>query len=198
MLSTGLAQEYNMARIWVWPHSYVDEQTHSEPTDLSYTIFLYVDEGLPADRHAWLQRRAAVAKRLEESSLVTRLDLEAQNMTLQGTFALDEANYLAKGGAIPIFVRGAGMVAVITVSGLHDVEDHEIIIAVKPPRRAPPELSFCVRVRKERGVLSPISGPFFVSRPVGEVWSMVTAWLPEFASSSLGAPPRLASRPGRW
>ena len=49
-------------------------------------------------------------------------------MTLEKTFALDEKDFLAKGGSIPIFVKNAGMTAVITVSGLHDEEDHKIII----------------------------------------------------------------------
>lgn len=49
-------------------------------------------------------------------------------MTLEKTFALDKKEYLAKGGSIPIFVKNAGMLAVISVSGLHDEEDHKIII----------------------------------------------------------------------
>ncbi len=50
-------------------------------------------------------------------------------MTLQGTFGLDSKDYIAKGGAIPIKVSGAGLVAVITVSGLSDVEDHDLIVS---------------------------------------------------------------------
>lgn len=49
-------------------------------------------------------------------------------MTLNGTFALDPKDYLAKGGFTPIFVKNAGMAAILTVSGLHDEEDHKIII----------------------------------------------------------------------
>ena len=49
-------------------------------------------------------------------------------MTLKETFALDDKEYLAKGGSIPVFVKNAGMIAIITVSGLHDEEDHKIII----------------------------------------------------------------------
>ncbi|MGB0839817.1 MAG: heme-binding protein, partial [Chitinophagales bacterium] len=48
--------------------------------------------------------------------------------TLAKTFALDEKEYLAKGGSVPLFVENAGMVATITVSGLHDEEDHNIIV----------------------------------------------------------------------
>jgi uncharacterized protein (UPF0303 family) len=95
---------------------------------LNHTVFLYVDNSLPMDKHNWLRRKANVAKQFEESSLSVKNDLKEGNMTLEETFALDENNFLAKGGAIPIFVKSAGMVAIITVSGLHDEEDHKIII----------------------------------------------------------------------
>ncbi len=95
---------------------------------LNHTIFLYLDGNLPADKHLWLERKANVAKRFEQSSWSVKNDLINGNMTLKETFALDDNQYLAKGGAIPIFVRNAGMIAIITVSGLHDEEDHKIII----------------------------------------------------------------------
>jgi uncharacterized protein (UPF0303 family) len=69
-----------------------------------------------------------VAKQFEESSLSVKNDLKKENMTLEKTFGLDEKDFLARGGSIPIFVKNAGMIATITVSGLHDEEDHKIII----------------------------------------------------------------------
>lgn len=95
---------------------------------LNHIIFLYVDENLPADKHDWLKRKANVSKRFEQSSLSLKNDLVNGNMTLKETFALDDKEYLAKGGSIPVFVKNAGMIAIITVSGLHDEEDHKIII----------------------------------------------------------------------
>ena len=95
---------------------------------INHTIFLFVDDNLPKDKHNWLRRKANVTKHFEESSLSVKNDLAKGNMTLEKTFALDEKEYLAKGGSIPIFVKNAGMTAIITVSGLHDVEDHKIII----------------------------------------------------------------------
>lgn len=95
---------------------------------LNHTIFLYVDNNLPADKHNWLRRKANVAKHFEESSLSVKHDLINGNMTLNETFALNEKEYLAKGGTIPIFVPNVGIVAVVTVSGLHDDEDHKIIL----------------------------------------------------------------------
>ncbi len=104
------------------------QQIGIEISRLNQTIFLYIDDSLPADKHNWLRRKANVAKRFEESSLAVKNDLEAGKMSLDKTFGLDEKDFLAKGGSIPIFVKGAGMVATITVSGLHDIEDHQIII----------------------------------------------------------------------
>lgn len=95
---------------------------------LNHTVFLYVDDNLPADKHHWLRRKAKLAKHFEESSLSIKQDLQEGGMSLEHTFALDEKEYLAKGGAIPIFVKNAGMIAIVSVSGLHDEEDHQIIL----------------------------------------------------------------------
>ncbi|KUY21273.1 hypothetical protein BAZ12_14185 [Elizabethkingia miricola] len=95
---------------------------------LNQTVFLYVDDTLPVDKHNWLRRKANIARQFEESSLSVKNDLKEGNMSLEKTFGLDERDFLAKGGAIPIFVKNGGMIAVITVSGLHDEEDHNIII----------------------------------------------------------------------
>ena len=95
---------------------------------LNHTIFLYVDDTLPVDKHNWLRRKANIARQFEESSLSVKNDLKEGNMNLEKTFGLDEKDFLAKGGAIPIFVKNGGMIAIITVSGLHDEEDHNIII----------------------------------------------------------------------
>lgn len=99
-----------------------------EISRLNHTIFLYVDDTLPADKHNWIRRKSNVAVLFEESSLSVKTDLENGNMNLEDTFALEDNKYVAKGGSIPLFVRNAGMVATVTVSGLKDVEDHQIII----------------------------------------------------------------------
>lgn len=95
---------------------------------LNQPVFLYIDEGLPADKQNWLRRKANVAKQFEESSLSVRNDLKDGNMTLEKTFGLDDKDFIAKGGSIPIFVKNVGMVGTVTVSGLHDEADHQIII----------------------------------------------------------------------
>lgn len=95
---------------------------------LNHTIFLHIGEDLPVDKHNWLRRKANVAKHFEESSLAVKNDLKEGDMTLSNPFALSEDDYIAKGGAIPVFVKDAGLVAIITVSGLKDFMDHQLII----------------------------------------------------------------------
>lgn len=95
---------------------------------LNHVVFMFVDDPFPADKHHWIRRKANLTKHFEESSLSIKQDLENGKMSLSKTFALDEQEYLAKGGSIPIFVRNAGMIAVVTVSGLQDEEDHQLII----------------------------------------------------------------------
>jgi uncharacterized protein (UPF0303 family) len=99
-----------------------------EISRLNQSVFLYVEDGLPADKHNWLRRKANVAKYFEESSLAVRHTLEKRQMSLEKPFGLDEKDYVAKGGSIPVFVKNAGLIATITVSGLRDFEDHDIII----------------------------------------------------------------------
>ncbi len=99
-----------------------------EISRLNQSVFMYVEDGLPADKHNWLRRKANVAKYFEESSLAVKATLERRQMSLEKPFGLDEKDYIAKGGSIPVFVKNAGLIATITVSGLRDFEDHEIII----------------------------------------------------------------------
>ena len=36
---------------------------------LNHTVFIYIDDTLPVDKHNWLRRKTNVAKQFEESSL---------------------------------------------------------------------------------------------------------------------------------
>jgi uncharacterized protein (UPF0303 family) len=95
---------------------------------LNQPVFLYIDDSLPVDKHHWIKRKANTAKHFEESSLSVRFELEKKNRTLEQFYGLNEKEYVAKGGAIPLFVDGAGLIGIITVTGLPDTDDHQLII----------------------------------------------------------------------
>ncbi len=95
---------------------------------LNHTVFKYISDGLPEDKHDWLRRKANVAIRFEESSLSVKEDLHKGGMSLATTFGLAEKDFVAKGGSVPLKVKGAGLIGVVTVSGLSDIEDHQLIV----------------------------------------------------------------------
>jgi len=49
---------------------------------------------------------------------------------LQGTTGLDLRDYSTHGGCFPVFLTGTGCVGTITVSGLPQREDHELVVSV--------------------------------------------------------------------
>ena len=75
----------------------------------------------------WARRKSNTALRFHEASLLvgTRHRAKAETLTRHG---LDPAEYADHGGAVPIRVRGTGVVAVATVSGLPEVEDHHLVV----------------------------------------------------------------------
>ena len=95
---------------------------------LNHTVFKYISDGLPEDKHDWLRRKANTAIRFEESSLSVKEDLQKGGMSLSITFGLDEKDFVAKGGSVPLKVKGVDLIGVVTVSGLSDIEDHQLIV----------------------------------------------------------------------
>lgn len=95
---------------------------------LNHIVFLFVDDSLGADKHIWLKKKSNVAMLFEMSSLSVRKNLEEKNRTLKDSYGLEDKDYAASGGSIPIFVENVGMVGTITVSALKDFEDHQLIL----------------------------------------------------------------------
>jgi uncharacterized protein (UPF0303 family) len=75
----------------------------------------------------WARRKSNTALMFQEASLLVGLRNRAKGETLE-KHGLSAADFADHGGAVPIFVKGAGMVAVVTVSGLPQVEDHRLVV----------------------------------------------------------------------
>lgn len=92
-------------------------------------VFLAVMPGATADNPDWTRRKRAVALRFQRSSLALRLECERHGWDFASRFRLPEVDYAASGGGVPIIVRQAGVVGAVAVSGLPDVEDHQLAVA---------------------------------------------------------------------
>ena len=91
------------------------------------TLFHAALPGSAPENDAWARRKSNVAWFFGTSSLVQRLKHEAKGRDLSNS-GLSETDYALSGGAVPVRVEGAGIVAVATVSGLPDTEDHAMVI----------------------------------------------------------------------
>ncbi|MDG4758491.1 heme-degrading domain-containing protein [Micromonospora sp. WMMD710] len=95
--------------------------------------------GLPgstADNDGWLRRKGRVVLRFEHSSLYMARLCQDKQTTLTEKFGLPASRYAAAGGAVPLRVRGAGVVGWFGVSGLPQLDDHRFVVDVlrKLPR----------------------------------------------------------------
>ncbi|WP_333817181.1 heme-degrading domain-containing protein [Tabrizicola sp.] len=75
----------------------------------------------------WARRKSNTALMFQLPSLLVALRNKAKDEPLE-RHGLSGADYADSGGAVPIGVKGVGMVAVATVSGLPQVEDHKLVV----------------------------------------------------------------------
>ena len=86
--------------------------------------------GLPGSaplNDLWARRKSNTALMFQLPSMLVGRRKAAKGETLERD-GLSLASHADHGGAVPIKVRGAGVVAVATVSGLPQVEDHKLVV----------------------------------------------------------------------
>ncbi|WIM92706.1 heme-degrading domain-containing protein [Actinoplanes oblitus] len=87
--------------------------------------------GLPgstADNDTWIERKVRVVYRFARSSFLVGRELAAKGRRLDEAMGVDPILFAAHGGAFPIRVPGAGVIGVVTVSGLPQAEDHALVV----------------------------------------------------------------------
>ncbi|MBD0738184.1 heme-degrading domain-containing protein [Streptomyces sp. CBMA29] len=92
-------------------------------------LFHYALDGTTPDNDAWLTRKARVVERYHASSLLVGERFRAKGGSFEESSRLDPDLYAAHGGAFPLRVAGVGVVGVVAVSGLPQVEDHALVVA---------------------------------------------------------------------
>ena len=80
--------------------------------------------GSMPDQESWLARKSAVVLRLETSSALAAARVAASG----GDPSWLGPDYAVTGGSFPIRVRGVGVVAAATVSGLASLDDHALVV----------------------------------------------------------------------
>lgn len=84
--------------------------------------------GSTADNDAWIERKVRVVERFGNSSYLVGRRLAARGRELDAGMGVDPARFAAHGGAFPVRVEAAGVVGVVTVSGLPQADDHALVV----------------------------------------------------------------------
>jgi uncharacterized protein (UPF0303 family) len=88
-------------------------------------LFYAALAGTSPDNAEWIRRKSNLVARFHRSSYAMGLDMGA---SLFEKYGLPIADYAAHGGSFPIRVHGAGVIGSVTVSGLPQRSDHELVV----------------------------------------------------------------------
>lgn len=90
-------------------------------------LFYAALEGTTPDNPEWVRRKTNVVARYHRSSygMGLQLKLKAQTLEERGHAIAD---FAAHGGSFPLYVENAGIVGSVTVSGLAQRADHELVV----------------------------------------------------------------------
>lgn len=86
--------------------------------------------GTAADNDEWIKRKNRVVNRFNHSSFYMGNYYKSQNSTIAEKSLLDPTKYAPHGGAFPLIIKNVGVIGTITVSGLPQEEDHQLVVSV--------------------------------------------------------------------
>lgn len=93
--------------------------------DLVFSILM---PGATPDNTDWAMRKRNVAHRFHRSSLALRLEVEKHGYDFGRRYRLEDTDYAASGGGVPLLLRNGTLIGTAGVSGLPDVDDHRLIV----------------------------------------------------------------------
>jgi uncharacterized protein (UPF0303 family) len=91
-------------------------------------LFCTALEGTTPDNAHWIRRKSNVVERFHRSSYQVGTNLKLKGDSLAEKWGLPVADFIAFGGSFPLRVAGAGVVGSVTVSGLTQRADHELVV----------------------------------------------------------------------
>ena len=99
----------------------IDVTLHAMP------VFYAALPGVTPDNVQWVRRKRNVVLRYFRSSYAIGLDLKQKGKTVADN-GLSDADYAPHGGSFPINVKGTGCIGAVTVSGLPQRDDHNLVV----------------------------------------------------------------------
>ena len=103
-------------------------------------LFYCALAGTSPDNVEWVRRKSNLVARFHRSSYALGIEMGAH---LFEKYALPVSDFAAHGGSFPICVQGSGVIGSVTVSGLPQRTDHELVVE-----------ALCVELGKDYGNLA--------------------------------------------
>ncbi|MCU1634019.1 MAG: hypothetical protein JWM61_2671 [Micrococcaceae bacterium] len=94
----------------------------------NHILFRAALDGATPDNDFWLEAKSRVAARYLSPSLLIGLQARRNGGRYEDNPMADPSTYAAHGGSFPLYIRGVGPVATVTVSGLPQLEDHRLVV----------------------------------------------------------------------
>ena len=84
--------------------------------------------GATADNDAWLDRKHRVVERYGRASMLVGEEFRAKGEDFDVHARLDPREFAAHGGVVPIRIREVGVIGAVGVSGLPELDDHDLVV----------------------------------------------------------------------
>ena len=95
-----------------------------------HQLFHVALPGVTPNNADWVRRKRNLVQHYHCSSYLMKLRLQHQKAGLEDKTGLNTRDLAAAGGCFPILLKGTGCIGTITVSGLPQREDHNLVVSV--------------------------------------------------------------------
>ncbi|KAI9025322.1 hypothetical protein CLU79DRAFT_745051 [Phycomyces nitens] len=111
----------------------IAKETSSRPITIDITLagnqlFRYAMDGTSPDNAQWIQRKSNTVLRFRHSSFYMGQYCASQGVSFGQKYYVSESEYACHGGSFPLIIKGVGVVGTITVSGLAQQDDHNLVV----------------------------------------------------------------------
>jgi uncharacterized protein (UPF0303 family) len=89
-----------------------------------WTVFHTALPGAKPDQPSWIARKARVVLATGHSTMLERVKAEEAEIDWYETYEMPEESHAIHGGGLALNVVGTGLVGILLISGLPQVEDH--------------------------------------------------------------------------
>jgi uncharacterized protein (UPF0303 family) len=105
-----------------------NKQIAVEITKNGQKLFYHAMDGTSPDQEHWIRRKSRVVERHYHSSYYMRFYNELKNRSYFDAYSVSPEEYAVHGGSFPITIKNTGVVGTVTVSGVSQEEDHQLIV----------------------------------------------------------------------